>query len=291
MTTEALAGRYRISDGARVGRVRLAVSNLEMSLEFYVGVIGFEVLERQGVAASLGVKGIRQVLLELEERAGLVPLRARRLGLYHFAVLLPSRVALGAFAAHLARLGVRAGSSDHLVSEAFYLIDPDGLEVEVYADRERSQWPRVGGELRMAVEPLDVARLVRGAAGVVWDGLPAGTTIGHMHFFVGDLEAGRAFYEDGLGMDLMLAYQDAALFLSAGGYHHHVGINVWARGSDVAGESDPRLLDWELVVPTEEDVRGVAGSLREGGFAAVDGEGLRFKDGWGIEVKVIAEQG
>jgi catechol 2,3-dioxygenase len=289
MATKTRVGGYRISDGARVGRVRLAVSDLERSLEFYVGVIGFEVLERRETGASLGVKGSRWVLLELEERAGLAPLRGRRLGLYHFAVLLPSRVTLGAFAVHLGRLGVRAGASDHLVSEAFYLVDPDGLEVEVYADRKRSQWPRVDGHLRMAVDPLDVEGLVRSAAGVIWDGSPVGTTIGHMHFFVGDLEAGRAFYQAGLGMDLMVAYQDAALFLSAGGYHHHVGINVWARGSEVAGEGDPRLLDWELVVPAEEDVRSVAGSLREAGFVAVDGEGVQFRDAWGIEVKVVPE--
>ena len=178
MTTEARAGGYRISDGARVGAGSAGGVGYGEVAGVLRGVLGFAVLDRRGSSASLGVKGPGRALLELEERAGLVPLRGEAAGLYHFAVLLPSRVALGAFAAHLGEIGVRAGSSDHLVSGRFYLVDPDGLEVEVYADRERSQWPRVNGELRMTVDPLDVAGLVRGAAGVVWDGLPVGTTIG-----------------------------------------------------------------------------------------------------------------
>jgi len=261
MEKDMQAAGYRIPPGARVGRVRLAVSNLERSLAFYEGAIGFWVIGRQKSGAVLGVKGSEQVLLELEERPGLRPLTAPRLGLYHFAVLLPTRAALGAFAVHLASLGVRAGSADHLVSEAFYLVDPDGLTVEVYADRDRSEWRYRGDEVLMAVDPLDMAGLIAASAGMKWDGLPAGTTVGHMHFYVGEMAAGRAFYDRGLGLDVMSRLGDAALFLAAGGYHHHVGINTWMRGSGIASAADPRLLEWELVVPERRDVDGVSRSL------------------------------
>jgi len=283
--------RFRISPGARVGRVRLAVSNLEQSLAFYERVIGFRVVQREGLRVALGVHGSERELLELQEMPDLRPLASPRLGLYHFAVLLPTRAALGSFAEHLARLVVRAGSADHLVSEAFYLVDPDGLTVEVYADRERSEWRYKGDEVLMAVDPLDMAGLIAESAGTKWEGLPAGTTVGHMHFYVGEMEAGRAFYDRGLGLDVMSRLGDAALFLAAGGYHHHVGINTWARGSGIAAAGDPRLLEWELVVPGEGDVEKVSRSLEKDGHAVDRSEGkVRFRDPWGIVVSLVAER-
>jgi catechol 2,3-dioxygenase len=281
---------YRVPAETRVGKVRLAVSNLERSLAFYEDVIGFRVVERTASRAALGSDGSEKILLELEERPGLRPLASPRLGLYHFAVLLPTRAALGSFAAHLAKLGVRAGSADHLVSEAFYLVDPDGLSVEVYGDRDPREWRFNGSEVMMAVDPLDVAGLIRAANRVVWDGLPSGTTIGHMHFYVGEMEAGRAFYDAGLGLDVMARLGDAAMFLSAGGYHHHVGINTWARGASVAEEGDPRLLEWELVVPAGGDVERVSRSLESRGGVADRSEAkVRFRDPWGIVVSLVAE--
>lgn len=291
MEKNVQAAEYRAPSGARVGKVRLAVSNLEQSLEFYEGVIGFWVIERQDSWVALGVKGSEQALLELEERPGLRPLASPRLGLYHFAVLLPTRAALGSFAAHLARLGVRAGSADHLVSEAFYLVDPDGLTVEVYSDRDRSEWRFVGNEVMMAVDPLDMGGLIKASAGTKWEGLPAGTTVGHMHFYVGEMAPGRAFYDAGLGLDVMSRLGEAALFLAAGGYHHHVGINTWARHSGVASEGDPRLLEWELVVPESSDVEGMSRSLATAGHTVDRSEGkVRFRDPWGIVVSLVPER-
>jgi catechol 2,3-dioxygenase len=290
VTHEAEREGYRVPAETRVGKVRLAVSNLERSLAFYEGVIGFRVVERTASRAALGSKGSEKVLLELEERPGLRPLASPRLGLYHFAVLLPTREALGSFAAHLAKLGVRAGSADHLVSEAFYLVDPDGLSVEVYRDRDRSEWRFDGSELMMAVDPLDMAGLIRAGSGAAWDGLPAATTMGHMHFYVGEMEAGRAFYGAGLGLDVMARLGDAATFLSAGGYHHHVAINTWARGASVAGEGDPRLLEWELVVTASGEVERVSRSLESTGCVADRSEAkVRFRDPWGIMVSLVAE--
>ncbi len=206
---------------------------------------------------------------------------------------MPERAALGSFAAHLGRIGAYAGSADHLVSEAFYLVDPDGITIEVYADRPRSAWTYNGGELVMTTDPIDMKGLLQAGAHSPWHGLPAGTTMGHVHFYVGDLEQAQAFYHAALGMDLMNWSLGSALFVSAGGYHHHVGLNTWAARSPVASEQDARLLDWELVVPTSADVRAVAASLIDAGFEAIASpdKNFRFRDPWGIAVSVVAGRG
>jgi catechol 2,3-dioxygenase len=277
----------------RVGRVRLAVSDLERSVEFYSRVIGLEELSR-GVSdaghpmARLGSPEGRALLI-LEEVPGVRPVgdRARdggkRLGLYHTAFLLPSQVDLALFVAHLRRLGVGFAGGEHFVSEAIYLVDPDGLEVEVYADRPREQWPWVDGKLRMGTAGVrfgELAALAEGS-GRDWQGAPAGTVVGHVHFYVGDLQRAGAFYLDGLGMEVMVGIP-TALFVSYDGYHHHVGLNVWAAGSRVAGERDARLLEWELVLRDAEERDRVAGRLAAGGFAEaggtfVDDVGLRLR--------------
>ena len=161
------------------------------------------------------------------------------LGLYHFAILLPDRQALGRFVTHLAEVGAHAGSADHLVSEALYLSDPDGLGIEVYADRPRASWTTSGdgderAEIVMATEPLDLRSLVGEAGGERWTGMPAGTVIGHVHFHVGAIREAEAFYHAALGFDKTAWTYPGALFLSAGGYHHHVGTNIWAAGSPAA---------------------------------------------------------
>src|SRR5690606_740815 len=146
-----------------------------------------------------------------------------RLGLYHFAILVPDRATLGRFVAHLAATGVRFGASDHLVSEALYLRDPDGLGIEVYVDRPRSEWATSRRKLEMATEPLDLARVASAGQGEAWGGQPAGTRIGHVHLRVADRERSATFYHHGLGLDKMVWSYPGALFLSAGGYHHHLG--------------------------------------------------------------------
>src|SRR5205085_6381729 len=144
--------------------------------------------------AVLAAHGDEAPLVVLEERTGVRPAPRRgRLGLYHFAILLPDRASLGRFMLHLGELGVRAGASDHLVSEAFYLQDPDNLGIEVYADRPRDTWRRVGRELMMATDPIDAAGLAQAAGGAPWRGMPAGTTMGHVHLHVGDIDTGSAF--------------------------------------------------------------------------------------------------
>lgn len=216
-----------------------------------------------------------------------------RLGLYHFAILLPDRPALGRFARHLGEIGARAGAGDHLVSEAFYLTDPDGLGIEVYADRPRSTWLRVGRELMMATDPVDVAGLLQAAGDAPWTGMPAGTAIGHVHLHVGSIEAGAAFFSEALGFDRTVWHYPGALFLGAGGYHHHLGANTWAgSGAMPPAADDARLLEWTIELPDAASLAGAAESLARAGYAAErDASGREepevvTRDPWGTQIRL-----
>jgi catechol 2,3-dioxygenase len=283
---------YRLPAATHVGAVRLQVSDLVRSVAYYQQLLGLHVSHQSSDSASLTAHGDHAPLIELRERRGAEPVPRRgRLGLYHFALLLPERAALGRFLAHLATHGVRAGMSDHLVSEAIYLSDPDGLGIEVYADRPRSQWRVVpegaARQLAMATEPLDVDSLLAAAEGEQWSGMPGGTRMGHVHLHVGDIERATRFYHEALGFDKIVWSYPGALFLSAGGYHHHLGTNTWAAGAAPAGESDARLLEWEVVVPDVADAERVAASLDRAGFATSrDGEHVLAADPWGTVVRV-----
>lgn len=280
---------YRLPDSTHVGRVRLQIANLDRSIAFYESVIGFRVLRRTDVMAQLGAQDDQQVLVELHEKPGVRPAARRGLiGLYHYAILLPARAALGRFVQHLADLGVRAGMSDHFVSEAIYLSDPDGLGIEVYADRPRSAWRIDDRQLAMTTVPLDVQDLVRAAEGQPWNGAPAGTRIGHVHLYVRDIDRAAAFYHDALGLDKVVWNYPGALFLSAGGYHHHLGTNTWAAEAPVASEADARLLDWELVLPDDTDIRAAAESLRAHGFSvALEDHEAATRDPWDTGLRLV----
>jgi catechol 2,3-dioxygenase len=282
---------YRLPAATRLGAVRLQVAELERSLAFYREVLGFRVLERAEGRAALGAHGDVTPLVELRERPGAAPVpRGGRLGLYHFAILLPDRAALGRLVAHLAETGAQAGAADHGVSEALYLQDPDGLGIEVYADRPRSTWRVDGNQLFMTTEPLDLRDLVRAAGDVPWSGMPAGTTVGHVHLHVGGLDAAAAFYHAGLGLDKVVWSYPGALFLSAGGYHHHLGLNTWAAGAAPAGEDDARLLAWEMVLPSAADVEDALRSLAAGGAALERTEqGGVARDPWGTALRLRGE--
>jgi len=281
---------FRLPATARVGRVRLAVSQLARSVHFYSEVIGLAVLEREGNLAKLGAQDSGHVLLELEELPGVHPIgRRTRLGLYHTAFLLPSRSALSSFVQHLRQDGIEFGAGDHLYSEAIYLVDPDGLSVEVYADRPRSEWLVENGELVSATDPVRFATFPAVAADS-WRGAPAGTTMGHVHFYVGDLEQAKKFYHSGLGLDITTWRYPGALFTSAGGYHHHVGLNVWVADSPPASTTDSRLLFWEILLPDSGEVRRAAESLVRAGYPPLhEGDGMQFKDPWGITVALRIE--
>lgn len=278
--------RYRLPEAARPGRVVLQVADLERSVEYYGRVVGFSVLTREAGVAALGPAG-GPALLELRERKGAraVPRRGL-LGLYHFAILLPSRAALAHFVRHLAEVGERAGMSDHLVSEAIYLTDPDGLGIEVYADRPRSAWRVEDRQLIMATDPLNVPDLLAAATGR-WEGIPVGTVIGHVHLFVGDIDSAARFYHEGVGFDKMVWSYPGALFLSAGGYHHHLGTNTWAAGAPPAGPEDAQLLEWEVLVPSPADAARAMENIEAlGAGVERDASGGLARDPWGTAVRI-----
>lgn len=279
---------FRLPAATHVGRVRLQVADLGRSLAYYERVLGFRVLHREPGSATLAAHGDDRPLVELHERAGARPVPQRgRLGLYHFAILLPDRASLGRFIAHLGEIGAHAGMSDHFVSEAVYLSDPDGLGIEVYADRPRESWKYQGGQLYMTTTHLDVGDVVRAGGGMPWTGMPAGTTIGHVHLYVADIGRAEAFYHEGLGFDKVVWNYPGALFMSAGGYHHHLGTNTWAAHAPAAEEGDARLVDWELVVPDPDAVENAARSLEQGGFTVERaGREAVARDPWGTVVRV-----
>lgn len=281
---------FRLPDATRLGAVTLQVSDLVRSVDYYERVIGMRVVDRTGRGAHLAAQGDDRALIELIEHKHATPVPKRgRLGLYHFAVLLPDRASLGRFLVHLDDLGLRAGMSDHLVSEALYLNDPDGLGIEVYRDRPAGEWRRIAGQIEMATKPLDAAAVAAAASGEKWTGMPAGTCIGHVHLHVGDIGEGSSFYSDGLGFEKTVWSYPGALFMSAGGYHHHLGINTWAAGASPANAVDARLLHWELIVPTLDDAAAAAGSLRTNGHEVTMGDNHWLAtDPWGTTVRMVA---
>jgi catechol 2,3-dioxygenase len=287
--TQAPPG-YRLPAGLTLGPVRLQVADLDRSLEYYQRVLGLTSLSRVADHAILGTEDDAQPLVELRLLAGATPVPRRgRLGLYHFALLLPDRGALGRFVRHLRSLELYFGMADHLVSEALYLTDPDGLGIEVYSDRPRSSWRTDGGTLAMASDPLDLEDLIRAAGTDQWRKMPAGTRLGHVHLYVDDLERAAGFYHAGLGLDRVVLRFPGALFMSAGGYHHHLGTNTWAAGAPPAGPGDARLLEWTIRLPAAGDVQDAAGSLAAAGYPVrLDVSDAIATDPWGTAVRITA---
>ncbi len=213
---------------AHIGQVSLTVRDLDRSVLFYRDVLGFHESKRAGRTSVLGPEGGR-TLLELHENTGAIPKPGRSSGLFHFAILVPSRAALGRSLRQLAeKRWPMTGASDHLVSEALYLADPDGLGIEIYRDRPREDWPMRNGQLQMATDPLDLNSLLEEpGAEVPWNGLAAGTVMGHVHLHVPALDTAEAFYCGQVGFEPTVRGYPGALFVAAGGYHHHLGMNTW----------------------------------------------------------------
>ena len=290
-TTGIRPREYRLPESTHLGRVRLQVANLDRSLAFYQEVLGMRVIDRNGDTARLGSHGEDREIVHLHELSSARPVPQRGLlGLYHFAILLPDRASLGRFVAHLAEIGAYAGMSDHFVSEAVYLTDPDGLGIEVYADRPRDAWKYDERQLYMTTKHLDVDDLLRAARGEPWNGMPSGTVLGHVHLYVGDIAKAEAFYHDALGFDKVVWSYPGALFMSAGGYHHHLGTNTWARGAPPATNADARLLEWEIVVPSRKDADEAAKHVAAAGYDVKpeNGEWI-LTDPWGTSLRLVPE--
>jgi catechol 2,3-dioxygenase len=237
----------------RLGAVHLMVSDLGRSLSFYQGVLGFQLRERQAGVAHLGAGG--DDLLVLTEQPGARRFVRGHTGLYHFAVLVPSRLELARALRRMAEARVPMdGFSDHKVSEALYLPDPDGNGLEVYRDRARDEWPNRNSLLGMTTDPLDVEGVLGELRAQPEPAarLAPETVIGHVHLHVANLAAAEQFYLNVIGFDVMARYGPSASFASAGGYHHHLGINTWAGvGAPPAPPDAVGLRHFEIRVPDQ----------------------------------------
>lgn len=264
----------------RMGQVALTVADLSRSLAYYQEHIGLRLLDREGNTAVLGTP--QRPLLRLQEQPGARPSRGVT-GLYHFALLLPSRLALAQTLYHfIQRQTPMSGASDHAVSEALYLTDPDGHGIEIYRDRPRSEWPFVGGRLAMTTEPFDVDGVLGelSAETAVWSHLPATTTMGHVHLHMSRMAPAIEFYVDQLGFDLIVQLGGSASFVAAGGYHHHLGLNTWAGvGAPPPAPDRARLLWYEILLPDETAVDALAERLAAAGVdVARNGRDLHLQD-------------
>jgi catechol 2,3-dioxygenase len=276
----------RLFSEIEMGTVALAVGNLDRSVDYYRGTIGLELLERNGARAVLGVPG--RPLLELEARPG-----GRRdpdaADLFHFALLVPSRTALGRQLQHFIDIDARlTGASEHFVSEALYLRDPDGHGIEVYRDRPRDDWYE-GDRFLLGTAPMDVQGVLeagRTAPGR-WDGIDPGTGMGHVHLETTDLALSKGFYVGRLGFDVTMDMAQAS-FMSVGGYHHHLAVNTWGgRTRPATRDGDAiALLHYEIRLPDAVSLGRLAAALNQD--APQDGM-LEVDDPTGIRIRFTTQ--
>ncbi len=287
-TTSGTAAAASIHPGTTLGSVHLTVSQLGRSREFYERALGLSPVELEDGSIGVGVDRSRPLVV-LHGDPTAPPLNRRATGLFHLAILVPSRRDL-AFA--LARLAEARwpldGASDHLVSEALYLSDPDGNGIEIYRDRPREEWPQRDGRLEMATLPLDLDGVLAELEGVseLQRSAPSGTTIGHVHLQVSDLARAEDFYSGLLGFDVMVRGYPGALFVSAGGYHHHLGLNTWhSAGSSPPPPGAIGLRHYEVVLPSVEAFDAVVGRVRSAGVPVAElDDGVIVRDPSGIAV-------
>lgn len=262
----------------RIGAVALTVRDLDTVARFYREAIGLAPVEASAGLVRLGIDGT--VLLELRHDPAAAPASRREAGLFHTAFLVPTRADLGQWLLNAANRGVvLQGASDHRVSEAIYLADPEGNGIEMYWDRPRDTWSWRDGMVEMATLALDVEALAAAARPGAWTGLPAGSRIGHVHLQVGALEPAERFYAGVLGLDVACRYPGATFF-SSGGYHHHIATNVWnSRGAAQRPQATTGLA--EIRLDAAPDAMAAIRSRLADGAMGGDGARLVLRDPWG----------
>ncbi len=287
---------FRLPDATQIGHAHLQISDLQRALHFYKDLIGFKEIVRQNETAVLSANGDSPAHMLLTARANAKPKPPRTSGLFHVAIRFPNRRELArVFRNLLEHDWPFQGFSDHGVSEALYLADPDGNGIELYADRPRAQWIWRNGAIAMFTEPLDVDHLLREAATDTsrqYEIHPQ-TDIGHVHLHVSDLDKAEAFYHGVLGLDVTQRSYPGALFVSAGGYHHHVGLNIWAgKGAPPPPPEAVGLISFSLQIPDEETFAILSQRLKAAGFPSEDRSATanrpalwtRDQDGNGVEI-------
>jgi catechol 2,3-dioxygenase len=280
--------RGELPDDLRLGAAHLKVSELDRSIAFYTNVLGLQLARQDGAEAGLSAGGDELIVLHETPGARSV---SRHSGLYHVAILYPSQLELARVAQRImvSETPIQ-GASDHGISEAIYLPDPDGNGIELASDYPRENWPDLSDVAAIAPNPLDMGRLFNLVSGREPESeADPGTTIGHVHLHVGDIAEGLGFYRDILGFDL-ITYMDSAAFVSAGGYHHHLAFNVWqGKGAPPAPPEAAGLLYWTIELPNSEDVTAARDRLNASGVETVDvGTGFSASDPWGIAFHVVS---
>lgn len=257
-----------------VSNVTVNVTDLERSNQFYTEVLGFKVLEKSENIIRYTADGVTN-LLTIMQPDDVLPKEERRSGLYHFAILLPTARDLANMVIQLQEHGIRIGASDHLVSEALYIFDPDGNEIEIYIDRAPEEWMWQNGEVAMAVDPLNFERLLKNVTpGEFWQGLPEGTVMGHIHLHVSQLADAETFYTQGLGFEVVNRFGAQALFLSANQYHHHIGVNTWhGEGAPHSSDNAVGLVDYTLMYADAAAVEAVVNQLKAIGAEVIEEDG------------------
>jgi catechol 2,3-dioxygenase len=265
-----------IDPQTRIGAISLRVADLEASQQFYQEVLGMHVHQQQDGQVWLGPPD-GQALLCLQAAPGAPRPGRNATGLYHVAYLYPSRQALGnALRRLVTRRWPLYGFADHLVSEAIYLADPEGNGIELYRDRPRQEWRYANGRVVMATDPLDVDGVLAEASDPPEEHMPAKTAIGHIHLKVANIPQAEAFYRQSLGFDLMAHYGPSASFVSAGGYHHHIGMNTWssAGGPPPAPEATG-LAYYQVLLPNPTALEETLSRLNQAGISLHE-----FENGW-----------
>lgn len=272
--------------------ITLRVKSMEKQLQFYHEALGLTVLKQETKQITLGANNNHPlIVLQLDENVVQKP--ANAIGLYHLALLVPSREDLAHVIKHIQQQGVRFdGASDHLFSEAFYLTDPEGNGIEIYRDRPRTEWPRSeSGELVAASDPIDLEGIMAlHDENRKWLGFPEGTVLGHLHLQVSQLLDSGYFYLNVLGFEEITRFHDSALFMSAGGYHHHVAVNTWqARGATLPTEHVTGIVNYSIALSSKNEMDKFISHLQElhveiqqneKGFSLLDPNHIRIFFTW-----------
>jgi catechol 2,3-dioxygenase len=272
-----------------MGPATLRVADAGRALALYRDVIGFEVVGREGGKIALGAD---QPFLFLDVVPGTTPRPRHATGLYHVAILLPGRAELGQAIARLSQAGIKLGAADHNVSEAIYLWDADDNGLEIYRDRPRAEWQWNDGLVTMGNAPLDFEGiLAEGARSRANGHVPPGTRVGHVHLQVGDIEEAERFYCGVLGFERTAEWR-GALFVSAGGYHHHLGLNVWeSRNGPLPPKTAAGLEEFVIELPSEVDVTATRMRIEAAGFRVEEAGGeFVVRDPWQTAIRMAPMQ-
>ncbi|MBW9090475.1 VOC family protein [Rhizobium wenxiniae] len=280
---------FALTRPAHVGRAHLVVTDLDTVSKFYQEIIGLSVMDKSASGVLLGAHGLP--LLQLTSGTGVTRAPRQAAGLFHTAFLMPNRSELAHWLANAAHKGVKLdGASDHLVSEALYLSDPEGNGIEIYRDRRPEEWTYFpDGTVQMATERLDLQALYDSAPQTAWNGMAPGSSVGHIHLQVGNIPEADAFYRDVLGLKVMARYPGASFF-ATGGYHHHIAANIWnSRGAEARQDKMTGLSDYTVRFNDGEALTKALAALETQEIATTrTSEGYALKDPWGIGLTLAA---